>query len=86
MVEDSRGLLIFGLGVDRDVEETKRRVSEIDGVLGVDYNHVTRKLLVRYRGDSAGLRNVESRIKKVLEAKPAAERKGSRRIRGRERR
>jgi hypothetical protein len=81
MGEDSRGLLIFGLEVDRDIEETKRRVLEIDGVLEVDYNHVTRKLVVRYRGDSASMRNVESRIKKVLEAEPA-ERKGQRRVQG----
>jgi len=47
MAEDSRGVLIVRLGPDQDAEETERRVLEIDGVLGAEFNHLTRKLLIR---------------------------------------
>jgi hypothetical protein len=86
MAEDSRGVLIVRLGAHEDAEETKRRVLEIDGVLGVDFNHLTRKLLVRYRGDSVGVRKVESAVKKVLEAERHGDREQQRRTQGKKRR
>jgi len=66
MGEELQGLLIVTLEDGRDVEESKRRVSEIGGVFAVDFNLVTRKLLVRYRGDSAGVGSIESKIKRAL--------------------
>jgi hypothetical protein len=83
---EPRGVLIVGLGDGADVEEIKRRVSAIDGVLGVDFNHLTQRLLVRYGGDSGGTRDVESEIKKVLEAERGGDRKRSRHVRGKKRR
>jgi len=82
MAEELQGLLIVTLEDGRDVEESKRRVSEIGGVFAVDFNLVTRKLLVRYRGDSAGVRSVESEIKKALASsgdRPHAHGRGKRR-------
>lgn len=65
MEGEPRGLLIVTLEDDEDVEEKKRRVTEIHGVVDVVFNHVTRKLLVRYRGDHT--RVLESKIKQALE-------------------
>lgn len=69
MGEEPRGVLIVTLKEDEDVEEIERRVSKIGGVVGVEFNHLTRKLLVSYGGDRQGLRRVESELKKVLEGK-----------------
>ena len=86
MAEDSRGVLIVRLGPDQDAEETERRVLEIDGVLGAEFNHLTRKLLIRYRGDSVGVRKVESAVKKVLEAERHGEPKQQHRAQAKKRR
>ena len=86
MGRESRGVIIVSLDAGTDFEETKRRVSEIGGVLGVDYNHLTRKLLVRYREDGEGARNVESKVRKVLDAGRGREPKQRRHIHDKKRR
>lgn len=83
MGEEARGILIVTLRNDEDVEDIKERVSEIRGVVGVEYNHLTRKVLVRYAGEGGRLRKVELEIKKALEGdrkderpQPSTSRKG----------
>lgn len=75
MREEPRGFLIVTLRNKEDIEDTVRRVSKISGVVGVEFNHLTRKLLVRYTGSGANLRNVESEVKKVLKGQGKDERK-----------
>lgn len=70
MGEESTGVLIVTLGDEENAEETKKRVSRIGGVVGIEFNHVTRKLLIRYTNADSGLRQVELEIKKALEGAP----------------
>ncbi len=74
MGKEPQGILIVTLQADGNVEGTRRRVSKIEGVVGVEFNHLTRKLLIRYVGDHARLEEVQSELTKVLKGKRRHER------------
>ena len=64
-----RGVLIVSLrGLD-NVEAKREQISKVRGVVDAKYSYVTGKLEVRYSGDDAALRKIESQINEVLQTK-----------------
>jgi len=66
MPEEPRTVLIVTLSSTVDIQTTKGRISEIEGVSDVDFNYFTQKLRVRYFGDGEKGPAIHAAIMKVI--------------------
>jgi hypothetical protein len=66
MTNRTRAVLISRVKTVKNIEDLRRRISDIEGVVSVDFNHLTQKLLVRYEGESPRIQHIEQRIRKTL--------------------
>ena len=67
-MDEVPGLLIVTLREEDDAQKAKRRISQIPGVVRVEFNLLNRKLFVTYGNKSPGLGKIEDEIKKALES------------------
>jgi|HubBroStandDraft_6_1064221.scaffolds.fasta_scaffold2838870_1 hypothetical protein len=66
MPQEPRTVLIVTLASTADVQATKERISEIEGVSDVDFNYLTQKIRVRYFGDGEKGPAIHAAILKVI--------------------
>lgn len=60
------GVLIADVrGVD-DIEEKKKRISKIRGVISVEHNHVMQKIVVTYTAEEDKLHEIELELRDLL--------------------
>ena len=65
------GVLIVTLEEGARIHGIELRVKQIDGVVDVEYNHITRKLTVRYSAAGSDRDRVRLELDKVLGRKKA---------------
>jgi hypothetical protein len=66
MPAESKTVLIVTLGSTADFEAMRERISEIEGVTGLDFNYFTQKLRVRYFGDGEKGPAIHAAVMKVI--------------------
>jgi len=66
METNPQGVLIVSVRGIENIEGNIRRISEIEGVVDVQQNNLTRKLLIRYEGNQARMREIELELKSLL--------------------
>lgn len=67
MTSRPKAILIVTLRDVEDIEGLKKRISAINGVIRVDFNHLTCKLLVHYDDGATSTQRIKQEIGKLVQ-------------------